>query len=520
MATIGSTTTTALGCNSRKFNWADDDEDDFDFETWKASADTSAPTPEELGSLQLSDSSDTSSDEDDNDEEEQEVETAGTMSHSCLSILFYDLPTQLAEGRYQALATAIGPRLEGKETCDLPAYPELNHRHHRERRYCYARQFQEERLFWCRDRATVYRASHLAIATHIDDAETIDEVGRMKVKTHKGEELNEWEVRQIELFEAEEEEEEMQVQSELKLVLDLQAESNENIFEGISKEDLEKMYRDWKKAQQAKQAVIDEAYEDNLDDDSVQSWEKSDDEEEEIVEPVPTDTHPRDTNKENEDIYSITRPMSRMGSVPIFTYADAKDDDDNELDFNDVIFGTEDEPIVEDAASCYSSGSSSSWVTDEGYASSSPAVHDFSPRNAAPKHASFMDIVDNRFSASSVRRKTQSRSDSMDALLVFRDTVQSEDIVEEAFDSDSDSESNPDPESDSESQEDEVEVATTSPARRPLAEKYDVALNTTTAGSSSSPPADEDKAAETQDTTSRIPQACRISSSPPLMDYI
>lgn len=33
--------------------WADDDEDDFDFESWKASVDTSAPTIEDMGALQL-----------------------------------------------------------------------------------------------------------------------------------------------------------------------------------------------------------------------------------------------------------------------------------------------------------------------------------------------------------------------------------------------------------------------------------------------------------------------------------
>jgi hypothetical protein len=35
------------------FNWADDDEDDFDFESWKATADTSAPTADSLPPLQL-----------------------------------------------------------------------------------------------------------------------------------------------------------------------------------------------------------------------------------------------------------------------------------------------------------------------------------------------------------------------------------------------------------------------------------------------------------------------------------
>ncbi|KAH7088708.1 hypothetical protein FB567DRAFT_590826 [Paraphoma chrysanthemicola] len=38
---------------SGSINWADDDEDDFDFEAWKATADTSAPTVDSLPPLQL-----------------------------------------------------------------------------------------------------------------------------------------------------------------------------------------------------------------------------------------------------------------------------------------------------------------------------------------------------------------------------------------------------------------------------------------------------------------------------------
>jgi hypothetical protein len=38
---------------SLSFNWADDDDDDFDYESWKSTADISAPTIESLPSLQL-----------------------------------------------------------------------------------------------------------------------------------------------------------------------------------------------------------------------------------------------------------------------------------------------------------------------------------------------------------------------------------------------------------------------------------------------------------------------------------
>ncbi|KAF2029632.1 hypothetical protein EK21DRAFT_89575 [Setomelanomma holmii] len=45
--------TTISNHPARSINWADDDEDDFDFEAWKATADTSAPTAESLPPLQL-----------------------------------------------------------------------------------------------------------------------------------------------------------------------------------------------------------------------------------------------------------------------------------------------------------------------------------------------------------------------------------------------------------------------------------------------------------------------------------
>ncbi|KAI1574138.1 hypothetical protein PtrEW7m1_006957 [Pyrenophora tritici-repentis] len=505
MATIGMTSTA-----SRKFNWADDDEDDFDLDTWKASADTSAPKAEEMGPLHFSDSSSdlsssdfSSSDDDetDNEEEQEKVEMPQSTLYSRFPILFYDLPTQLAHAHSKLVCNAVGPYMDGKEDCDPPAYPELNYDHTCKRRYSYAHEFQEERLLWHRDLATVYRESHLVIATHIDDAETIDESVSMKIKSHNGEELDEWETIQIQMFEAEEEKEEKDVQIKVQRMMDEQTKDPDSVFRGRSKEDLEEFYRGWK-AQQAKltkQAVDDEADEDNSDDSSVQSWENSDEENDlsETILAVEEDSYhhsytttPSNLDEEKENILSITPPMSRVGSITTSTYTD-DNEDDVELNFNEVIFGTEDEPvhedelIAEDAASCHSSDSANSWTTDEGY--SSPGNHDLTSGNTASKVESFMAIFQPRFSDSSARRKTQACSGSMNAIRVFKDTVQNSDVVEEAF------------KSDSESEENEVEAAT-SPARQPLAAK-DAMVPNTTSESSSSPPADEGKAREVQDTT-------------------
>ncbi|KAF1846432.1 uncharacterized protein K460DRAFT_406637 [Cucurbitaria berberidis CBS 394.84] len=54
------TTATLSNRPSRSFNWADDEEDDFDFESWKATADTSAPSIKDLTPLQLPPSEDES----------------------------------------------------------------------------------------------------------------------------------------------------------------------------------------------------------------------------------------------------------------------------------------------------------------------------------------------------------------------------------------------------------------------------------------------------------------------------
>ena len=50
--------------DSRKFDWADDDDDDFDLDSWNATADTSAPTAAELGPLQVPPTGDATKEED------------------------------------------------------------------------------------------------------------------------------------------------------------------------------------------------------------------------------------------------------------------------------------------------------------------------------------------------------------------------------------------------------------------------------------------------------------------------
>jgi len=137
------------------------------------------------------------------------------------------------------------------------------------------------------------------------------------------------------------------------------------------------------------------------------------------------------------DLFSTTRRFAKSGNTAISSHACDKDDED--FDFNDVVFGTEDVSSTQETAFCYSSHSSKSSITDEGYASSSPSVSLFLHRSTSGKPAFEKEPLipeEQRFSMSSVRRKMQAQSDSMDALRIFRETLQTEEAVEDAFDSD------------------------------------------------------------------------------------
>ena len=479
-----STASTALSSSSRKFNWADDDEDDFDFDTWKASADTSAPTTAELGPLQHADNNG-----DGKVEYEQTYtlvlpSTTTTSSSSYLPDPKAYLPVlslrpyhQVVAARYETVTRAIGQHFDGKEQCDIPAYPELSQA--TGERYGYAREFQDVRLKHCRGRTCVYRNSPLIDVVHIDDTEMMNNGYGVD------EELDEWELQQIAEFEAQEDEVEDEMEAE-RMPED-QETSNLDILKQFSKEDWEDMYRVWKAT----------AF--KVEEDDVDSWEKSDDDDdgEEIFESLDGGlldedgdhlfciTGPRSVGVGAGDLFSTTRLSAKSGNTAIFTHTYDKDDED--LDFNDVVFGTEDLSSTQETASCYSSHSSKSSITDEGYASSSPPVSLFLHGSTSRKPAFEKESLipeEQRLSMSSVRRKMQARSDSMDTLRAFRETMQTEEAVEDAFDSDSEDESM-------------VEVAT-SPA--PIPHLGDDVVPTSTVAIS---PANDDQDTEARDTSPR-----------------
>ncbi|KAH7395379.1 hypothetical protein DE146DRAFT_765238 [Phaeosphaeria sp. MPI-PUGE-AT-0046c] len=124
-----STTTISMQPAS-KFNWADDDEDDaFDLEAWKATADISAPSAESLPPLQPQDSASSTS----------TYYTTISPALACAAAPWSDYPppTPIPSPPTAVLATSALPEeyhLDASATAwralrdlpDLPAYPELS----------------------------------------------------------------------------------------------------------------------------------------------------------------------------------------------------------------------------------------------------------------------------------------------------------------------------------------------------------------------------------------------------------
>ncbi|RMZ70655.1 hypothetical protein GMOD_00000779 [Pyrenophora seminiperda CCB06] len=470
---MATSTATALSySNSRKYNWANDDEDDFNIDSWKASVDNSVPTVAELGPLScvrggeaedekactlsvsrpttLDANSSTCTDEGSTnntittttepptntaipDNTTPDSTTPKMASSQQLPELSTRLPIlsltrnrQVVAARYEILARAIGQYYEGKETCDLPAYPELSDS--KGDRYRYAHQFQEVRLSKGRGRAEVYRSSPLANVTHIDDAETMDEVSDGE---YEEEELDAWEMQQIAAFEAEEDEAEAEAGDEkenpVQQMPDHPEGSEPTVSERLSREDLEHILSMCKvKGQEDKE---------DIGEDDVDSWELSDEEEEKDDHFV-CDSTPSGMDERIRDISSITRPMGRMGSYFLPVH-DNEASDEDDLNFNDVVFGTEDEPSFEESASCHSLGSLQSSPGDEGYGSTSPPISYFPDHLERPASRRGFSIPTGKgVSLSSARRSTQFRHESMETLEEFRESVRGERRFKDVFEMD------------------------------------------------------------------------------------
>ncbi|KAH6882585.1 hypothetical protein BKA58DRAFT_464525 [Alternaria rosae] len=412
-----------VASNSRKFNWADDDDDEFDLNSWNATADTSAPTADELGPLQVPPTGDdTKEDEvytlsrifneraywdppalqklsDAEPTQEPERVAEPPAEHWRVDVVGCSPEHQVMSARYILITHAIGPAYDGKEESDVPAYPELSQ--DPSHRSYYARGFRdwktEHRGFPSRK---VYRNSPLNIVTSIDNAHEIDDIADPE--------------------EGAVEDADREMNDEIDRMIDDQITNHIDQFQWFSRTELESFYHQFK-AQEQKAETGDDVSDDD-DSDSDDGWD------EQAYEPYhgsvqneeisPTTTTSRE---DGETLFSIPRP-----------FAAAYNED--ELDFNDVVFGDDDKGDEPE-----SQGETDSEPSDEGYVSSSPPDTPFFEtfNRAGSKEAQSASISTNNWlSVSSRRRKTMFRTDSMDALKTFRQLAKFEQRVDDAFEDD------------------------------------------------------------------------------------
>jgi hypothetical protein len=393
--------------NDRRFSWDDDDEDDFDLDTWRATVDTSSPSVDELGPLQLSLC-----------EEKFETTVIRTMSCNDCKDPYQEAPTsnfndtavsqcpvidpegeyapepeaieapteaaynsmldliteeQIAFARHEYLTHAIGIYFDGKDEADAPAYPELSA--YNGQRYQYAKAFQNVTYMTGRRKAEVYRHSPLILVTGIEDAHLIDDrpcngvyeeaSETREIQQYEQEELNEPQPDFV--FTYEEDEENVNRQVKLPRLPAL---------EHFSKDELEELIGMWR-TQQDEDGVGCFNEEEEQDSSSIDTWERSESDEEEILEPLGEDI------KDDPNMFSVVRPLEPR----TFTH-------DEELDFNDVVFYRD-----------YETGG-----RDEGYVSSSPPI--------SPVLGTLVDGAEwqAQHVESPLRPKRASRVDSMDAL--------------------------------------------------------------------------------------------------------
>ncbi|KAI4672398.1 uncharacterized protein J4E78_000899 [Alternaria triticimaculans] len=412
---------------NQKFNWADDDEDEFDLDSWNATVDTSAPTAAELGPLQVAPTGDDtkegevytlsrisneraywdplaiqeSSDAEPTPEAEAEPVVEPPAEHWHIAVLSCSPEHQVMSARYTLITHAIGPSYEGKEESDVPAYPELSE--YPGHRSYYARGFRDWKMkhrgFSSRK---VYRNSPLNIVTSIDNAHEIDDI--------------------VDPEEGAVEDADREMNEEIDRMIDDQITNHIDQFQWFSRTELENFYHQFK-AQEQKAETGDDVSDDD-DSDSDDGWDQ------EAYEPYNGPVHDEEMSptttasvEDNETTFAITRPFA---------------DKEEELDFNNVVFGDDD--------SCDQSQSqdeTDSEPSDEGYVSSSPPdtpfFETFNKADSVDAQNAF-NHINARLSMSSRRRKTICRTESMDALNTFRQTAKFEQRVEDAFEDDEDDE--------------------------------------------------------------------------------
>ena len=412
---------------NQKFNWADDDEDEFDLDSWNATVDTSAPTAAELGPLQVAPTGDDtkegevytlsrisneraywyppaiqeSSDAEPTPEAEAEPVVEPPAEHWHIAVLGCSPEHQVISARYILITHAIGPSYEGKEESDVPAYPELSE--NPGHRSYYARGFRDWKM---KHRGfsskRVYRNSPLNIVTSIDNAHEIDDI--------------------VDPEEGAVEDADREMNEEIDRMIDDQITNHIDQFQWFSRTELENFYHQFK-AQEQKAETGDDMSDDD-DSDSDDGWD------EEAYEPYNGPVHDEEMSptttasvEDNETTFAITRPFA---------------DKEEELDFNDVVFGDDD-----GCDQSQSQDETDSEPSDEGYVSSSPPdtpfFETFNKADSVGAQNAF-NSFNARLSLSSRRRKTICRTESMDALNTFRQTAKFEQRVEDAFEDDEDDE--------------------------------------------------------------------------------
>lgn len=398
--------------NDRKFNWDDDDDDDFDLDTWKATVDTSSPSVDELGPLQLSrceESMETTSSYTSEHDTDGDAHLEPLTSHATNMALDQSLDIDLEDGhapeleaveasseavcsniiniiteeeinfaRHEYLTHAIGIYYDGKDEVDVPAYPELSS--YNGQRYRYAKAFQNVSQLTGRKKAQVYRHSPLVFVTGIEEAHLIG--NRRRYENIYREEATE--SQNMDLYEPPELQE---PQPDFNIIYEEEEQQNANeqvaprrtpAQEHFSRDELKELIGMWKAQLERDGAEESEEEEEEEDSSSIDTWEKSDEDEEETFEPL-------ETELDDENMFSVVRPLEPRASTH-----------NEELDFNDVVFCAESE---------YDTGG-----RDEGYMSSSPPI--------SPDVGTCIDGCDwqaQRVEAS-VRPKRAVRIDSMDAL--------------------------------------------------------------------------------------------------------
>jgi hypothetical protein len=463
-----------------KVRWDEDEDDDWDMETYLETTDNSAPKVSDLGPLQILPSAEdvefvverienertiqgttveagNDSDDETEDEDAYEDEDAASEPGQFSNEQYYqddaeydNTECEIESARYDLLSRAIGSSFDGKESPNPAAYIEINREPtplmHSEvpdrwdRRREYSFNFKNYMTLREKPRSVVYRNSPLCLVTHIDEARLIDDI----IDEEEESPLDVYEEQMIHDF----------LQEELDNYTDLNEEDEEEDADETA-ERLEKIYT--KEELRELYSAFEESpdgvnsSEESDSDDSVQSWEEDELEEQDATElwnpsenydanmPFSLTGRPAIATIATEDektpqdwkqILGYTEENGMGFSIKGRATAESSINDDEDLDFNVLTFGDEEEVAVTIVEARDS--------RDEGYISSSPP---FSPTlDVFPKtkEASEWFPINTLLSASSLSRKTHARAKSMESLKAFRETAKNEAAVEDALEGDED----------------------------------------------------------------------------------